>query len=80
MLRYEAIVGDKAISIRQTYSNSETDFHIEYRPINPATGKPWQATRTIHHLENTTKERAMRSWLYTCANERKVCAAKKDKA
>ena len=70
MLHHQVIVGNRAIIIRQTFSNSETDFHIEYRPVNPATGKPWQASRTIAHLEDTTKAKAMWAWLMECNKAR----------
>lgn len=66
MLRHQAIIGNRAIIIRQTFCNSETDFLLEYQPINAKNGKPWQATRPIRRLENTTKAKAMWEWLKVC--------------
>jgi hypothetical protein len=72
MLHHQAIIGNRAIIIRQTFIDCETDFHIEYRPINAKTGKPWQASRIIVRLQDTSKAKAMRAWLYECANVRKA--------
>lgn len=72
MLRHQAIVGNRAFIVRQIFANSEEDFFVEYRPINAKTGKPWQASRTIAEFNGPgAKAKAMRAWLYECANARK---------
>jgi hypothetical protein len=37
-------------------------FMLERQPINPKTGKPWQAWRTVQTFD--AKGPAMRAWLY----------------
>lgn len=72
MFRQQAIAGNRAFIVRQTFSNSEEDFMLEYQPVNSKTGKPWQATRTIARFSGpNAKAKAMRAWLYECVNARK---------
>lgn len=73
MIYHQAIVGNRAFIVCQTFSESPDDFRVFSRPINPKTGKPWQATKEIARFKGErAKGKAMREWLYTCAAARKA--------
>ncbi|MFC5353534.1 hypothetical protein [Azospirillum himalayense] len=72
--RHVYTVREGSIFTRGVIDSSRPGFLVEKQPINQATGKPWQAKRTVKMFEADEVNKAMRFWLYT------VTAAKKEDA
>lgn len=61
MLSYQSIIGTRAYTVRETLPEV---FLVEYRPVNPKTGKPWQAFRVVARFDGPrAKAKAMARWL-----------------
>ena len=52
-------------------TNEGGDFHIDRRPINASTGKPWQKRQHIATFAASEKPKALRTWLYAAKAERR---------
>lgn len=72
-MKHQAIIGDRAYIVHQTFSDSDNDFQVVWQPVNPRTGKPWQATRQIARIQGErAKGKAMRIWLMECNKARSL--------
>jgi hypothetical protein len=50
-------------------ANEGGDLHIDRRPINASTGKPWQKSQHISVFAASEKPKAFRTWLYAAKTE-----------
>ena len=50
-------------------ANESGDLHIDRRPINARTGKPWQKSQHLSVFAASEKPKAFRAWLYAGKNK-----------
>ena len=72
ILHYEASIKGSLFIVTQTYADSQDDYQVLRQPINPKTGKGWQAKKTLHRFTGErSKAKAMAYWLKVQTEARK---------
>jgi hypothetical protein len=71
MLHHQTIIANRAYTVSQTFADAHDDFRVFWQPVNPRTGKAWQASHEITRIQGkNAKAKAMRAWLMECNKAR----------